>query len=60
MRCWLRCPHCGAREWVQDRTEFGPCPECGGGPRYAEADDGQPMLVWSGSVDLESWDVSEQ
>lgn len=56
MRCWLRCPHCGAKELVQPETTFGACPECGGGPRFAEDDIGSPMLVWSDLDDVTSWD----
>lgn len=59
MRCWLRCPHCGTRELVQSTTEFGRCPECKGGPRFAENDEGQPVFVWSAGHDLTIWDVSE-
>ncbi len=70
MRCWLCCPHCKTRELVQNETEFGPCPECGGGPRFAEGDNGEPMLVWSAPsrpssqhgwspYDPTSWDVSD-
>ena len=54
-RCWLRCRNCGAREWVQSLTKFGPCPHCGAGPRYAEGDDGEPMIVWSAAQDVTSW-----
>ena len=59
-RCWLRCAHCGAREWVNKWTEFGPCPHCEKGPRFAENDDGKPMIVWTGLQDATNWDPRER
>lgn len=56
-RCWLVCPHCHAKELVQAETEFGACPNCGGGPRHAEDDNGTPMFVWSTQNDPTSWSV---
>jgi len=53
--CWLVCKKCGAKEFVQQETTFGPCPVCGGSPRYAENDHGQPMFVFSGPFDFEDW-----
>lgn len=56
MRCWLRCAHCETKELVQDGTTFGPCPHCGGGPRFAENDAGAPMYVFSiAGHDLTDW-----
>lgn len=58
MRCWLRCVQCGTKELLVERTKFdGGCLHCGGGPRVAEDDDGNPMVVWSGHDDVTSWDL---
>lgn len=54
--CWLACRHCGAKELVKQQTVFGPCPVCGGGPRYAEGDKGEPMFVFTNVQDPTSWD----
>lgn len=54
-RCWLRCANCGVREWINRLTGFGPCPSCGKGPRFAEGDDGEPMVVWSTGQDPAIW-----
>lgn len=56
MNCWLRCKCCGTRELVQQETVFGPCPQCGGGPRFAEDDNGTPMYVISSPSFVDSWD----
>jgi hypothetical protein len=58
MRCWLRCIQCGTKELLVERTKFdGGCLECGGGPRVAEDDAGRPMVVWSSTDDITSWDL---
>lgn len=58
-RCWLKCPHCGTQELVLSTTEFGPCPNCGGGPRFAQGDNGDPMIVWSTAQDPTSWESGD-
>lgn len=54
MTCWLVCKKCGVKEWVQDRTKFVHCPTCKE-PRYAEDDEGRPMVVWSVPQDHDKW-----
>lgn len=57
MQCWLRCGQCGTKELLLASTKFdGGCLHCGGGPRFAEDDEGKPMIVWSGTDDLTKWD----
>ena len=61
MRCWLVCQQCGTKELLVERTKFdGGCLHCGGGPRCAENDQGEPMIVWSADNDPTSWDVAEE
>lgn len=55
MQCWLVCKTCDARELVQDQTDFGPCPHCGGGPRFAKGDKDQDMFVVVGEHDFTEW-----
>ena len=58
MRCWLRCLQCGAKELLVKLTKFdGSCLHCGGGPRVAEDDNGNPMLVWSEGSDPTTWNT---
>lgn len=48
MLCWLVCLHCGTKELLTRLTKFdGGCLHCGGGPRVAKGDNGEPMIVWS-------------
>lgn len=63
VRTWLVCKQCRAKELLTKRSKFyGGCLHCGGGPRTAENDKGEPMLVWSVTDDVTSWDLpkSEQ
>ena len=58
MRCWLRCLRCGTKELMVKLTKFdGGCLHCGGGPRVAEDDNGNPMVVGSEPCDPTNWDV---
>ena len=57
MRCWLVCMQCGTKELLVKRSKFdGGCLHCGGGPRTAQNDKGEPMIVWSTDTDITSWD----
>ena len=57
MRCWLVCSQCKTKELLNERSKFdGGCLHCGGGPRVAMGDNGEPMIVWSELDDVTSWD----
>ena len=61
MWTWLVCMQCGAKELLNERSKFdGGCLHCRGGPRTAQNDDGEPMIVWSASNDLTSWDLPNE
>jgi uncharacterized protein (DUF983 family) len=61
VRCWLVCLQCGTKELLVPLTKFdGGCLHCGGGPRVAESDDGEPMIILSPEMgDLTSWDFQD-
>ena len=50
---------CGTKELLVERTKFdGGCLHCGGGPRTAQNDQGDSMVIWSdGMPDPTSWDL---
>lgn len=54
MVTWLVCKTCGEKEWLQSHTPIVHCKKCGA-PRYAENDEGQPMILWSHPVDPAKW-----
>ena len=57
MRAWLVCLQCGTKELLNERSKFdGGCLHCGGGPRAAQNDNGEPVVLWSSVNDPTLWD----
>jgi len=51
-KTWLVCPRCANRSlWIEGTTPRG-CNLCGSW-RYAEDDEGKPVIMWSEPLDPE-------
>lgn len=51
----------GTKELLNERSNFdGGCLHCGGGPRTAQNDKGEPMIVWSADDDITSWSTDHK
>lgn len=55
----LVCHNCGTWEWRREWVTFDGCPLCGDA-RYAENENGEPLVLISCSTDIESWDTDPQ
>jgi hypothetical protein len=56
MTSWLVCKRCGVKEAILPCTKLSGCTTCGEA-RFAENDDGEPMVIWSVPQNPDSFDT---
>ncbi len=59
MAHWLVCHRCEIKEPINEYTITYGCPKCSA-PKFAEDDEGHPLLVWTNNDNFEDWSCDEK